>query len=112
MPKLNWDAFQDSHFRPHLVVVHLAGINPTAGTSLLDNWLVNALGGYALKQEGQAILVAFEMDSEAARFSSVLQATPLGRGQEWASKAEARLDGAARRRLSRASRREREKRRP
>jgi hypothetical protein len=112
LPKMDWGVFHGAHFRPHLVVVQLADIDPKAGASALDDWLTGSSGNYSLQRErGLTILVAFELDSDAAQLARVLKAIPGERDAQWASKAEGRLDGAARKRIARSSsRRDRGKR--
>jgi hypothetical protein len=103
VPKMDWDAFHGAHFRPHLVAVHLADIDPKSGASVLDRWLAGSSGNYAIQEKRKAILVAFEVDNEAAQLSRVLKAVPGRRDDQWASKTQGRLDCAARIRIARAS---------
>lgn len=111
MPKMDWDVFHRAHFRPHLVLVQLADMDPEAGASALDDWLTGASGNYALQEDLRlAILVAFELDREAAQLARVLRASPGARDCQWASKAKGRLDSAARKRIARSCRRDRGKR--
>ena len=111
MPKMDWGDFHRAHFRPHLVSVQLADIDPRSGASTLDGWLAGSSGNYALQEDRRLeILVAFELDSDAAQLSRVLKAIPGTRDNQWASKAKGRLDDATRKRIARSFRRDREKR--
>jgi len=86
-----------------------ADIDPKSGASALDEWLAGASGNYALQKECRLqILVAFELDSDAAQLSRVLKAIPGKRDSEWASKAKGRLDDAARKRIAKSSGQDRE----
>ena len=111
LPKMDWGVFHAAHFRPHLVAVNLAGIDPKSGASALDEWLTGSSGNYAVQEDRRlAILVAFELDDDAAQLSRVLRAIPGERDNQWASKAKGRLDAATRKRIARSSRRDRDKR--
>jgi len=111
LPKMDWGDFHRAHFRPHLVSVQLADIDPRSGASTLDGWLAGSSGNYALQEDRRLeILVAFELDSDAAQLSRVLKAIPGTRDNQWASKAKGRLDDATRKRIARSFRRDREKR--
>jgi hypothetical protein len=111
LPKMDWGDFHRAHFRPHLVSVQLADIDPRSGASTLDGWLAGSSGNYALQEDRRLeILVAFELDSDAAQLSRVLKAIPGTRDNQWASKAKGRLDDATRKRIARSFGREREKR--
>ena len=108
MPSMDWDTFQDAHYRPHLVVANLEGgaVRGSAERriSLLQR-LVEALGvsgNYAIKQDGANIRAAFESDADATRFAKVLLAKATAREPEWASNAVARLDRATRRNITAA----------
>jgi hypothetical protein len=110
LPEMDWGIFHSAHFRPHLVVVHLADIDPQSGASALEDWLTGSSGNYALQKEQRlTILVAFELDSDAAQLARVLRAIPRERDNQWASKAKGRLDPATRKRIGRSSRRHRGK---
>lgn len=108
LPKMDWGDFHAAHFRPHLVVVHLAGIDPKSGASALDDRLTASSGNYALQEDRRLeILVAFELDSDAAKLSRALRAIPGKRDNQWASKAEGWLNDATRKRIASSPRRDR-----
>jgi hypothetical protein len=110
MPFLDWDAFQDAHYRPHLVVAILDAIPDAASgksTVALFERLAAALGmwgNYAVKQDGASIRAAFEIDTDAERFAGVLRAKTTFAEPEWASKSLGRVDSAGRGRIAAALR--------
>jgi hypothetical protein len=108
MPSMDWDTFQDAHYRPHLVVATLEGGAARGSAeeriSLLQR-LVEALGvsgNYAIKKDGANIRAVFESDVDATRFAKVLLAKPAARDPESASNAVARMDRATQRNISAA----------
>lgn len=116
MPNMDWDTFQDTHYRPHLVVATLdLGREPASDetTVALFERLAMALGmsgNYTIKKDGANIRAAFEIDTDAERFALVLLAkTTLGE-PEWASRSVGRIDGAAQRKMIAALRQHRLKR--
>lgn len=116
MPSMDWDAFLDAHYRPHLVVATLgSGVEPASdqATGVLLERLAEALrlsGNYAIKHDGDDIRAAFETDADAGRFAGVLMAKTTTRDPEWASRAVGRIDGVAQRKIMGALRQHRLKR--
>ena len=104
MPSMDWEEFQRAHHRPHLFVVsmEMQG-NPgrSVGKADFERLAVElgAFGNYAIRSEGTTIYAAFEAVADVARFEAVLRPRPATRELEWASKAVARMDGAAHRRI-------------
>jgi hypothetical protein len=102
---MRWEVFQHDHHRPHLFIVSLEAkgtTNPAAVTADLERLAtkLGASGNYAFKTEGVTIYAAFEEDADAARFATVLRPVQTTRESEWASKAVARMDNAAHRRIA------------
>ena len=110
MPNMDWDTFQDSHHRPHLVVANLAsGRDPASDetTVALFERLAIALGmsgNYSITKDGAYIRAAFEIDTDAERFAGVLLAKTTAGEREWASRSVSRIDGAAQRKIATALR--------
>jgi hypothetical protein len=105
MPRMDWGAFHDTHFRPHLVIATLdIGADRETMVVLLKR-LASALGAsgsYAVTRDRTTVYVAFESEVGATRFANVLRATVTTREPEWASKAVARIDDATQRRIAAA----------
>jgi hypothetical protein len=105
MPNMDWDTFQDSHHRPHLVVANLAsGRDPASDetTVALFERLAIALGmsgNYSITKDGAYIRAAFEIDTDAERFARVLLAKTTAGEREWASRSVSRIDGASQRKI-------------
>jgi hypothetical protein len=105
MPSMDWDTFQDRHYRPHLVVANLEfGRDPASDetTVALFERLAMALdmsGNYTIKKDGAYIRAAFEIDTDAERFARVLLAKTTAGEREWASRSVSRIDGAAQRKI-------------
>lgn len=102
---MEWAEFQRDHHRPHLLVVSVEArqaSNPPTETPDLERLAVRlgAAGNYAFKVEGTTLYAAFENDGDAERFAEVFRPTKITRESEWASKASARMDGAALRRIA------------
>jgi hypothetical protein len=102
---MNWEAFQHDHHRPHLLILSIevkGARNPSAAKASLERLAVRLgpSGNYAIKTEGTTICAAFEDDADAARFAAVLRPKQTTRESEWASKAVARMDDAAYRRIA------------
>ena len=116
MPNMDWDTFQDMHYRPHLVVANLElESDPTSDetTLALFERLAMALGmsgNYAIKKDGANIRAAFEIDTDAERFAGVLRAKTTAGETEWASRSVGRIDGTAQRKITAALRQHRLKR--
>ena len=110
MPSMDWETFQDAHYRPHLVIANLGGpAKPGHGETrktMLERLATSlgVAGNYAIKRDGAAIHAAFELDMDAARFADVLLAKTTFRDPEWASTAVARMDRAAQRKITDALR--------
>ena len=99
---MDWEAFQEAHFRPHLVIVRAVDFEPQMARVMLGRWLdesFNPPGNCALTRDGQSILVAFENDLDAKKFATLLRATAVASEPMWATMAEGRFDRAARRRI-------------
>jgi hypothetical protein len=100
MPRMDWEAFQRDHHRPHLMIVSIepkGKASPSmvrAGFERLAMKL-RASGNYAFKREGTIIYASFEDDADAARFAAVLQPKQTTRESDWASKALVHMDDAA-----------------
>jgi hypothetical protein len=109
---MNWEAFQEAHFRPHLALVRLVDVDPNAATTMIENWFegsFNAPSNYAVKQDQQELLIAFELYKDVEKFTVALRGTPMASASEWASRTEVRLDAAACTRLARIDRRKRKR---
>jgi hypothetical protein len=110
MPSMDWDTFQDRHYRPHLLVANLRfGRDPASDETAvaLFERLAMALdmaGNYAIKKDGAYIRAAFEIDRDAERFARVLLAKTTAGEREWASRSVSRIDGAAQRKIATALR--------
>jgi hypothetical protein len=105
MPSMDWEDFQHDHHRPHLLIVSIEAkgkSNPSAVKADFERLAVRlgASANYAIKREGTTIYAAFEDDADAKRFAAVLRPTQTNRESEWASKALARIDDAAYRRIA------------
>ena len=102
---MDWDTFQDTHHRPHLIVVTPELRRDPASnetTVALIERLATTLGmsgNYTIKKDGANILVAFEVDTDAERFAAVPLAKTTLSEPEWASKSVCRIDGAAQRNI-------------
>jgi hypothetical protein len=116
MPSMNWDTFQDRHYRPHLVVANVEPGSDRASdetTVALFERLAMALGvsgNYTIKKDGAYIRAAFEIDTDAERFAGVLLAKTTAGETEWASRSVSHIDGAAQRKIIEALRQHRLKR--
>jgi hypothetical protein len=103
MPKMDWKNFQRDHHRPHLLIVSMVNEKPNRSVGKADferlAVRLGACGNYAIRTEGTTIYAAFEDDADAARFAAVLRPQQATRELEWASKALARIDDAAYRRI-------------
>ena len=113
MPHMDWDTFQDAHYRPHLVVANLElGRDPASDetTVALFERLAAALGmsgNYTIKKDGANIRAAFEIDTDAEQFARVLLTKTTAGELEWASRSVGRIDGAAQRKIIAALRQHR-----
>jgi hypothetical protein len=113
MPRMDWEAFQEAHFRPHLLVVRVVDLEPQMAQVILGRWLdrpLNIPGNYAVSREGQGVLVAFENELDAKKLAVVLRAAAVPSEPMWASSWQANLDRAAHRRLRADAARRRQKR--
>ena len=110
MANMDWEAFQNAHYRPHLVLANLEdAAKPDQGETrraMLERLAASlgVSGNYAIKRDGATIHAAFELDMDAARFADVLLAKTTFRDPEWASRAVARMDRAMQRKISDALR--------
>ncbi|HEY6980019.1 hypothetical protein [Reyranella sp.] len=106
MPLEDWDAFQDSHHRPHLVIVDFPKQSDSKarkhGLALLERLAKELrLGGpYAMSSDRRDIRVVFENDIDAKRFGDALQAKARGKEAAWASTAHCSLDRSAKHRIA------------
>jgi hypothetical protein len=105
MPRMKWEAFQHDHHRPHLLIVSMdvkVKSNPSMARTHFERLAVTlgASGNYSFKVEGTTVYAAFEDDMDASRFAAVLRPTRTTRETEWASKALARMDDAAHRKIA------------
>lgn len=106
MPPKDWDTFQDSHHRPHLVTIDLPRDSGSRarqlGLSFLERLAeeLRLAGPYAMNANRADIQVAFENDIDAKRFADALQAKPHGKDAAWASTARCSLDRSAKRRIT------------
>jgi len=97
---MEWDAFQDAHYRPHLIVAMLdlaPDPPPAMSVAALLERLATTLGisgNYATKPDGAIVLAAFELDTDAGRYADVLSAKTTVTDPEWASKSVSRINGA------------------
>lgn len=93
------------HHRPHLLIVRMdvkGKPTPSVAKTHFERLAVRlgAPGHYAFKVEGTTIYAAFEDDTDAVRFAAVLRPMQPTREPEGASKALARVDDAAYRRIA------------
>lgn len=106
MPLEDWEAFQDAHHRPHLVIVDLPKASGARARRLGLAFLARlaarlCLGGpYAMNPDRTDIKVAFESDIDAKKFADALQAKSRGKEAAWASTARGSLDRTAKRRIT------------
>jgi hypothetical protein len=105
MPSMEWEAFQQDHHRPHLLIVSMdvkGKPNPSMAKARFERLAITlgASGNYAFKVEGTIVYAAFEGDTDAVRFAAVLRPKQTTREPQWASKALARMDDAAYRRIA------------
>lgn len=104
MPSMDWEDFQRAHHRPHLLVVSMevqGKPRRSIGKADFERLAirVGARGNYAIRTKGTILYAAFEDDADAARLAAVLRPQQATRELEWASKAVARIDDAAYRRI-------------
>jgi hypothetical protein len=102
VPRMDWEAFLQAHFRPHLIIVRVVEFEPQMAKMIVGRWLDRPFdipGNYAVTRDGQSVLVAFENELDAKKFSTVLRATMVASEPMWASTTEAHLDRAAQRRI-------------
>jgi hypothetical protein len=113
MPNMDWETFQDAHYRPHLIVAALElGPDPASHETMvaLFERLAASLGmsgNYTIRKDGANIRAAFEIDTDAERFAGVLLAKTTLSEPEWASKWVGRIDGAAQSKIMAALRQRR-----
>jgi hypothetical protein len=106
MPSMDWEAFQEAHHRPHLVMVDLPEVSDrrsqTTRVVTLERLAeqMQFTGRYSLRAELAGVMVAFESDVDAKRFGDVLAARPSRRDDSWASRSRCSFDRAAQRRIS------------
>lgn len=115
MPMMDWDSFQEAHYRPHLIVANVDDANGPrqceANVSVLGCLAeaLDILGNYALKRDGTTIRAVFEKDIDAERFAATVLAQTTARSSEWASQAAFSMDRIARRKVTEALKRLRSK---
>lgn len=106
MPNMDWETFQEAHYRPHLVIANLDGTSePDQGEkskTTLERLAatLGAAGNYAIKRDGTTIHAAFELDTDAARFGGIMLAKATFRDPEWASRAVAHIDRATQKKIA------------
>lgn len=106
MPNMDWEAFQDAHHRPHLVMVDLPEVSDrrsqTTRLATLERLAeqLQFTGRYSMRAELTGVMVAFESDVDAKRFGDVLAARPSRRDESWASRSRCSFDRTAQRRIS------------
>jgi predicted regulator of Ras-like GTPase activity (Roadblock/LC7/MglB family) len=101
---MDWNAFQDAHYRPHLVIATLEGtpVIASSDTFALLEQLAATLGlsgNYAIKKDGVSVRAVFEIDTDAERFAGMLQGKTTARETEWASRTVGRIDDVAQKRI-------------
>ncbi len=104
MPKMGWEEFLRDHHRPHLLAVKLeATISAKIVRANLERLALSlgATGNYAFMVERRIVHAAFEDSADAERFAGVFGPEQITREPEWASKAQARMDDATYRRVTR-----------
>ena len=105
MPNMDWDTFQDRHYRPHLVVANLEparNLKTGESTAVLFERLAAALGmsgNYTIKKDEAYIHAAFEIDTDAERFARVLVAKTSASERQWASRSVTLIDDAAHKKI-------------
>lgn len=104
MPMMDWEEFLRDHHRPHLLALILdaamSAEHLKAGLERLALRL-GAAGNYAFMMEGRTVQAAFEESADADRFAEVFGPEQVTREAEWATKAVARIDRTAYRRIAR-----------
>jgi hypothetical protein len=104
LPRMEWDAFLDSHYRPHLVVLHQAPGSDRSVAETTVGRLVASLsftGNNAVKSYGPTIHVAFELAGDMKLFTQIVGARSSAREPEWASRSTAWLNPAIQQRITR-----------
>ena len=102
MRGMAWEAFQEQHFRPHLVEIEMAeSVERQSVTTILKSLVVilGLFGDHAFKHDPKVIRVAFENDIDAGRLGALLRAKAEAPPSEWASKAVVRMDNNALKRI-------------
>ncbi len=105
MPQMDWNSFQDAHYRPHLVIANLKDSTGFPGETDLSVLAVLAealgvIGNYAVTKDGNAIHMAFERDVDAKRFSKAIMARTTVSAPQWASQSIARVNRSAQRKIA------------
>jgi hypothetical protein len=104
LPRMEWSGFLDSHYRPYLVVLHQAlGADGNAAETTVDRLAASLpfAGNYAVKSDGPAIHVAFELAGDMKLFTKIVMARSSAREPEWASRSTAWLTPAIQQRIAR-----------
>jgi hypothetical protein len=102
MPRKEWESFQETHYRPHLVVADIdVRLNAPEIEKSLEKLAasLDLAGDYAIRNEGGKICAAFERDLDAEQFARVLPSRGTTRDAEWASRTVSHMDGAAHKRI-------------
>jgi hypothetical protein len=100
---MEWPAFFEAHFRPHLVAANLdRAAEGDAARVLVDDLaaIVAFTGTYAVSLEADRIRFAFEKDDDAGHLADMLAAERLSGDAEWSTRATVEIDGALRRRIA------------
>ena len=100
---MDWDAFIEAHFRPHLVVLNgRSAARRGNGRSLVKRLLATShfTGNHAQRADGREIHVAFELADDAERFAHIVGVRSSVRAPEWASRSTASLTSSIRQRMA------------
>lgn len=87
MPLLSWPAFQESHYRPFMVIGEIASGYSVQTVFTLTRQLIQSLGfvgNHSLHPDDNYISVAFELEDEAARFAQSVAGERAEGRSEWA----------------------------
>ena len=90
MPQMDWEVFQEAHYRPHLVIANLAEMadpRQCETSVLMLARLGEALSGggsYAVKRGKNDIRAAFEIDVDAKKFAAAVMARTAA-SPKWAA---------------------------
>jgi hypothetical protein len=100
---MDWEAFVEAHFRPHLVVLHGQSAGGRRdGRSLVERLLAAShfAGNHARRSDGPELHVAFELADDARRFGHIVGVRSSVRAADWASRSTAWLTRSSRQRIA------------